>query len=88
MRRDFFAQVARFDWLGTGLHLPVEKSQLRLQHIDLLLLPINRAIEFLDQMLGQAGLDFQFGQAVFHQSVFLVQGTEKRFDEASFEQSV
>jgi hypothetical protein len=45
-------------------------AQLRLQQVDLLLLPENGAIEYLNQILGQARLDFEFGQAVFHDSIF------------------
>ena len=53
-----------------GLHLPVENPQLILQQVELLLLPKHRAIQFLKQVFGQARLDFQFGQSLFHGLVF------------------
>lgn len=35
--------------------------QLLLQQINLLLLPINGAVEFLERIFAQTGLDFEFG---------------------------
>ena len=71
MRRNLVAQAARFRRSDlTGLHLLVQKPQLFLHQIELFLLAENRTIEFIDQMLGQAQLDFQFGQSVVHGSVF------------------
>jgi hypothetical protein len=75
MRRNLIAQISRLGILGGfGIcpELPVEMAQLRLQQVDLLLLPENGAIEYLNQILGQARLDFEFGQAVFHDSIFRV----------------
>ena len=73
MRRNLIAKIPRlgmFGGFGIRPDLPVEMAQLRLQQIDLLLLPENGAIEDFHQILGQARLDFEFGQAVFHDSVF------------------
>jgi hypothetical protein len=68
---NFVAQIARLGKLGRScLHLRIKQAQLRLEQINLFLLPEYRAIEFLDQILGQADLDFQFGQAVVHRIGF------------------
>lgn len=73
MRRDFVTQIAWLDRFGVGLHFPIKMAQLFLQQIDLLLLPEHGTIELLDQIFGQARLDFQLGQAIFHGSIFQVQ---------------
>ena len=66
MRGNLVAQVARFGGFGLRLHLLEQMAQLMLQQIDLLLLPIDGAIQLLDHILGEVHLDFEFGQTIFH----------------------
>ena len=66
MRGNLVAQITLLGGLRRRLHLRVKQTQLGLQQVDLLLLPIHGAIEFFDHVLGQADLDFQFGQAFVH----------------------
>lgn len=68
MRRNLVAQAERLGRFRgcIGLHLAVQQAQLRLQQVDLLLLLINRAIEFFHEVFSQADLDFEFGQAIIH----------------------
>jgi hypothetical protein len=37
-----------------------------LQQVDLLLLPVNGSIEFLDHILGEVQFYFELGQTIFH----------------------
>ncbi len=37
-----------------------------LQQVDLLLLPVNGSIEFLDHILGEVKFYFEFSQTIFH----------------------
>ena len=77
MRRDFVTQAALLRWPLCRLDLLVEQTQLRLQQFQLLLLTKDGAIEFLDQILGQAQFDFQFGQSIFHGSLILFHANNK-----------
>ena len=72
MRRDFITQAGIFIRFGIVLDLLVKQPHLLLQQIDLLLLPIHRAIELLEQILVETRLYFQLGQSVFHGKLFLV----------------
>ena len=72
MRGKLVAQITLLGGLCGRLHLRVKQTQLGLQQVDLLLLPIHGAIEFFDRILGQADLDFQFGQAFVHRWGFRV----------------
>ena len=65
MRRYLVAQVALLGGLG-ALYLVAQRTQFIGQEVDLLLLAINDPVEFLDQILGVADLDFKLGDAGFH----------------------
>ena len=59
----FFAQVAgHVDCCVRG-RLP-QVSQLAHQHVDLLLLAHDDLVQLIQQVFGEAGLDFQIGQAL------------------------
>lgn len=74
MRGNFIAQAACLcAGLRARLHLAINQSQLRLQQIDLFLLPENRPIKFVKQILGEAQLDFEFGDSIIHGAVFRLQ---------------
>ena len=49
-------------------HLPAQLDQLLLQAVDLLLLPVDREVELVQQVVGEAGLDLQFVYSVFEGS--------------------
>lgn len=62
MRWDLVSQVEPLRRLAV-LYLVAQAAQFLGEKIDLLLLAENRAIEFIDQILGVTDLDFQFGDA-------------------------
>src|SRR4051812_20492633 len=61
VRRNFLAGTARF--CGHGLQLLAQADYFLLQLIDLFLLPIHRLIQFLEQVLAQTQLGFDFFEA-------------------------
>jgi 23S rRNA 5-hydroxycytidine C2501 synthase len=65
VRWNFLAQIARFARL-IGLHLLTQGAQFVLQGVELLLLVKDRAIEFVDLVLGIGELDFEVVDARFH----------------------
>ena len=62
MRRNFVARIWR---RVRSLQQAVEFPQLGLQQVDLLLLAKRRAVQFLDLVLAQAELEFEFVDAGF-----------------------
>lgn len=67
MRGNFFAQVTSLNTRRIAvLHLLIKQADLRLQLIKLLLLAIDRAVQFIDQILGEAQFAFEVGYAIFH----------------------
>ena len=65
MRRNFIAQIAR---LGTATRLGqalAHLTQLLNQRVNLLLLAVYLCIELVEQVFGEARLDFEVDQAIF-----------------------
>jgi hypothetical protein len=71
MRGNLIAEITRLSRLCFRLHLLEQMTQLVLQQINLLLLPINGTIKHLNQIFGEVYFDFQFGQTVFHEDSWL-----------------
>ena len=66
MGRDFVAQVAHFSAAARfGQAIP-HLAQLLNQRVNLLLLAVHLCIELVQQVFGEASLDFQVNQAVFN----------------------
>lgn len=68
MRRDFVSQATRRTG-GHCLHLPAQIVELALQHGQLLLLAKYRAIERIDEILGESKLDFEFLDTPFDAAI-------------------
>ena len=66
MRRDFVAQVAHFGAATRLGQTVTHLAQLLNQRVDLLLLAVNLRTELVEQVFGEACLDFQVNQAVFN----------------------
>ena len=65
MRRDFVKKTGRLLWCR-GLYLLAQRVEFPGEQVDLLLLAKYGAIQFVDQILGIADFDFEFGGAGFH----------------------
>lgn len=65
MRWKFVAQGACFVTIAAG-KLLAEFLNIGDQHVDLLLLAINRAVKLVDHVFGVADLDFKIGDSGFH----------------------
>ena len=63
MRRQFVAQVARCAHAAIGAGL-AQLAQFADQQVDLLLLAHDDFVELIELVFGEAGLDFQLGQAL------------------------
>jgi hypothetical protein len=68
MWRNLVARATRYG--NQGLDLFVKHAQLFLQQIDPFLLAEYRPIQFFEQILGEAQIDFQFRQPLFHHPAF------------------
>jgi len=66
MRRQFLARMPLSGSRQPVVQLLVQMTQLVLQQFDLLLLSVNRAIQFFQQVLGQADPRFDFDKTFFH----------------------
>lgn len=66
VRRYFLACRASLGGRRHVLQLPVQMAQLLLQQVNLLLLAIDRAVEFFDKVFGQADPAFDFDEALAH----------------------
>ena len=62
MRRQFIPQAAKTARSRITCLL-LEKRKFPYQPIDLLLLPHDHQVQLIEQVFGEAGLDFQFGDA-------------------------
>jgi len=66
MRRNFITQVAHLGAATRFGQTISHLAQLLDQRVNLLLLSVNLRIELVEQIFGEAGLDFQVDQAVFN----------------------
>ena len=66
MGRDFVAQIAHFSAATRFGQTVSHLAQLLDQRVNLLLLAVDLRIELVEQIFGEAGLDFQVDQAVFN----------------------
>ena len=64
MRRQVIPQTARGRDPTIHRRLLLQVGNLADQGVDLLLLPDDDAVEFVEQVFGEAGLDFELGQAL------------------------
>src|SRR5687768_12602240 len=62
MRRQFVARMARAPAFG---HLLAKLRELLDEPVDLLLLPVDRQVELVEQVVGEARLDLQVLDAAF-----------------------
>jgi len=66
MRRQIISQTARRSDPTLCSRPWSQISDLANQNIDLLLLADDVLVEFVEQVFGEAGLDLEVGQALFH----------------------
>ncbi len=66
MRRQILAWMPLSGSSRAFVQLLMQMTQLLLQEFDLLLLSVNRAIEFFQYVLGQADPGFDFDKTFFH----------------------
>jgi len=74
MRRQIIPQAARRTHTAIRWRLLLQVSDLADQGVDLLLLAHDDAVEFVEQVFGEAGLDLELGQALVCRGVCVAAG--------------
>ncbi|SOY65085.1 hypothetical protein CBM2585_B20456 [Cupriavidus taiwanensis] len=66
VRRNFLRRVGFGRGGGSAAHLLVQRAELFLQQVDLLLLARHGAVQGIQQVFLEGELDFEFVEAIVH----------------------